>query len=241
MMNKKTSDDSENELRVFLEKYAYAKKSSYTSDGNTTLKDKFKELWENYISRNPFSHQSKIYLIQGNGFDSAELFWEYICEKYPNVNESKSEVKEELKDKHKGNIPSHLLELLTFLQELKNHEKALSKKEQKIYSLENEILGLKNDIRNRDNEILKKQEEIEHLHNEVVEQKALKSVIAKDEAQKVSENYQQIAHELGYGYSTFLEAKDMDMSCELGEVLRDQLSEVYEILSKHRIILGVQG
>ena len=76
------------------------------------------------------------------------------------------------------------------------------------------------------------------MKNDLAEQKALKNVIAKDESQKTLENYQKIANELSYGYSMFQESKDMEMSSDLGEVLRDQMNDVYEILSKNGIVLG---
>lgn len=231
----------EKEIKDFLNKYKDAKKTDFTSDGSISLKDKFKELWENYISRNPFSHQSKVYLFQGFKFESSNLLWKYICDKNSCVDKAKSEVKEEFESpqqKGKTDIPQHLLELFTFLQVLNNHEKEIAKQRDIEHSLKNKILGLESDIRNLKTKIEQKQLEIENLHNAVAEQKELKSVIAKDEAQKVVENYQKISNELSYGYSTFLEAKDMPMSADLGEILRDQLREVYAILSKHGISFG---
>lgn len=227
----------ERELKNFLEKYKSAKKNDYMPDDNITLKDKFKELWEEYILRNQLSKQSKIYLIQGYKFDSPELLWKYICDKHSTVDEAKKEAKEEFKD-FNGNIPSHILELLTFIQELKNHENEISKKIQKIHSLENEKSCLNNRISDLKKVLDDKQIEIENLKNDLAEQKELKSVVAKDEAQKVGETYKKIANELNYGYSTFLEAVNMEMSIELGEVLRDQLKEIYEILLKNGIKCG---
>ena len=228
----------------FLKKYESAKKSDFTEDGNKTLKVEFVNIWEDYISKNPFSHQSKLYLIQGAKFDSAELLWKYICDKNSIVEDARKNVREEFnEDKEnlkKLNSSPHLFEMFSFLETLKLQEKETFRLKEKIHSLENEILGLKSDIRNRDNTIDEKQSEIEGLKDEVAEQKALKSVIEKDEAQKVSETYQKIANELNYGYSMYLEAKEMEMSADLGNVLRDTLDEVYAKLNSFGIKLGEQ-
>lgn len=227
----------EYDINDFLNEYKDSKKSDFTKDGICKLKDKFKELWEIYTAKNnPFAQQAKTYLLRGNKYDSHESLWKTICEKYDDVESAKQEVKEEFKEE----IPSHLFELFTFIQVLKNQEKELSKREKKIYSLQNEVLGLNSDIRNLDNIISELQQKIANLENAIAEQKALKNVIAKDETQKTLENYQKIANELSYGYSIFQESKDMEMSLDLGEVLRDQLNDIYAILSKNGIILGAQ-
>lgn len=227
------------EINDFLNEYKDSKKGDFTKDGKYKLKDKFIEAWETYKAKNnPFSHQAKTYLLKGNKYDSHELLWKILCERYSVVETAKQEVKEEFKEEYDGKIPAHLLELLTFIQELNNQEKELSKRAEEIHGLQNRVLGLNSDIRNRDTTISELQQKIENLENALAEQKALKNVIAKDESQKTLENYQKIANELSYGYSMFQESKDMDMSSDLGEVLRDQLNDVYEILSKNGIVLG---
>ena len=233
--------DCEKELSSFLSKYENAKATDYTEDGNTLLKDKFKLLWDDYISNNVFSHQSKLFLIRGGKFKSADLLWKYISEKYPSVVEANNDIRDEFKDVKKDlklTIPSELSELFVFLQELKNQQKEISKREQKIRSLENEFLVLKNDIRNLENELFERQKEIEQLRNDIIEEQRLKSVQIKDEGQKVIETYKKIANELNYAHSTFLEAENMEMNSDLGEVLRDQLKEIFETLSKHGIVFG---
>ena len=239
-------------IAEFLKKYENAKKNDFTEDGSMSLKNEFANLWEDYISKNPFSHQSKIYLIQGAKFDSAELLWKYICEKNSIVDDAKKNVREEFggdkentekqdkKYSKKITIPSHILELLAIVEMQKLQEKETSRLNEKIHSLENEIISLKNDMCNLNNIIDQKQSEIEDLKNEVTEQKALKSVIAKDEAQKVNETYKKLANELNYGYSMYLEAKEMEMSVDLGNVLRDTLDEVYAKLNSFGIKLGEQ-
>lgn len=230
-----------NNINDFLNEYKESKKNDFTKDGKYKLKEKFKELWETYKAKNdPFLHQGKIYLLRGSKYDSHKLLWKIICEKYAVVESAKQEVKEEFKEENDGEIPSHLLELFTFIQELKNQEKELAKRSEEIHRLQNNVLGLTTDIRNRDNTISELKQAISNLENALAEQKALKNVIAKDESQKTLENYKKIANELNYGYSMFQESKDMEMSADLGEVLRDQLNDIYAILSKNGIILGAQ-
>lgn len=226
------------DISKFLKKYKDSKKSDLTEDNSKNLKDKFKELWEEHIRQNPFNHQTKLYLINGNKFDSSELLWKFMCNRFSKINDAKLQVNEEFKDDIESSVPSHLLELFTFLQEINNQDNEMYKKNEEIKKLMNtrdslncDIINLKNDIRNLN-------EEIVNLKEAVEEQKKLKNVIAKDESQKTIENYQKIADELSYGYSVFEESKNMDMSTELGEVLRDQLSEIYSILLKNGIKLG---
>lgn len=227
------------DINTFLKEYKESKKTDYTKDGKIKLKDKFKELWETYKAKNnPFSHQAKIYLLNGSKYDSHELFWKLICESYPVVENAKKEVNEEFREEYEAKLPQHLLELFTFIQTLTNKEKELSKRAEEINALHNQIISLNCNIRNRDKTISELQEKIADLKNDLAEQKALKNVIAKDESQKTLENYQKIANELSYGYSMFQESKDMEMSSDLGEVLRDQMNDVYEILSKNGIVLG---
>ena len=228
------------DISKFLNKYKDSKKSDFTEDGTQTLKDKFKVLWEYYSEHNPFNHQSKVYLISGNKFDSYESLWKFMCNRFPKINDAKLQVNEEFKDDINGNIPTHLLELLTFLQEIDNQNKEIYKKNEEIKKLINTNQGLNCDINNLKSEIQNLNEQIEQLKEAVEEQKKLKNVIAKDESQKTVENYQKIADELSYGYSVFEESKSMEMSSDLGEVLRDQLNEIYSILSKNGIKLGAQ-
>ena len=228
------------DISKFLNKYKDSKKSDLTEDKSQNLKDRFKELWEAHIRQNPFNHQTKLYLINGNKFDSHELLWKFMCDRFPRINDAKLQVNEEFKDDYKGSIPSHLLELFTFLQEISNQDNEMYKKNEEVKKLRNTKEALNCDINNLNNKIHELNDEIEQLHQAVEEQKKLKSVIAKDESQKTVENYQKIADELSYGYSVFEESKSMEMSSDLGEVLRDQLNEIYSILSKNGIKLGAQ-
>ena len=228
------------DISKFLSQHKNSKKSDFTEDGSQTLKDKFKSLWEYHVEHNPFNHQSKLYLINGNKFDSYESLWKFMCNRFPTINDAKLQVNDEFKDDVEGNIPSHLLELLTFLQEIDNQDREIFKKNEEIKKLINTNQVLNCDINNQKINIRNLNEEIEHLKEAVEEQKKLKNIIAKDETQKTVENYQKIADELSYGYSVFQESKNMDMSIDLGEVLRDQLNEMYSILSKNGIKLGAQ-
>lgn len=228
------------DISKFLNKYKDSKKSDLTEDNSQNLKDRFKELWEAHIRQNPFNHQTKLYLINGNKFDSSELLWKFMCNRFPRINDAKLQVNEEFKEDLEGSIPTHLLELFTFLQEINNQDNEIYKKNEEIKKLTNTKDALNCDINNFKNDIIKLKDEIEHLNEAVEEQKQLKNVIAKDESQKTVENYQRIADELSYGYSVFEESKNMEMSIDLGEVLRDQLNEIYSILSKNGINLGAQ-
>lgn len=179
-----------------------------------------------------------MYLIEGKKYDSHKLLWKTLCERYSAVENAKNEVNEEFEENNKKKIPIELLQLFTFAKELNNQEKEQSKRAEKINGLNNKVLGLNNDIKKRDNIISDLQQQIANLENALAEQKALKNIIAKDESKKTQETYQKIANELNYCYSLFQDSKDMEMSSDLGEVLRDQLRDIFTILSKNGIILG---
>ena len=127
------------DISKFLNKYKDSKKSDLTEDKSQNLKDRFKELWEAHIRQNPFNHQTKLYLINGNKFDSHELLWKFMCDRFPRINDAKLQVNEEFKDDYKGSIPSHLLELFTFLQEISNQDNEMYKKKEEVKKLNSQL------------------------------------------------------------------------------------------------------
>ena len=108
---------------------------------------------------------------------------------------------------------------------LMDANKKILKLENKNCLLNSDIMNLKKDIEDRDNQI-------DCLNKKVTEQKQITSIIEKDESQKVRETYQKIAEMLNYDYSSFKEAKDVEMSNELGEVFKNQLSNIFNVLNQ---------
>ena len=108
---------------------------------------------------------------------------------------------------------------------LMDANKKILKLENKNCLLNSDIMNLKKDIEDRDNQI-------DCLNKKVTEQKQITSIIEKDESQKVRETYQKIAEMLNYDYSFFKEAKDVEMSNELGEVFKNQLSNIFNVLNQ---------
>lgn len=221
-------NDAEENIRKFLDIHKNSK------GRNKELNKQFKKHWEEYISSNSFSHQAKLFLVQGKNFGSSDLLREYICSYFSSTKSIEDNIKEEFTG---SEIPPRLLEQLVFMQELNNQEMEISKQNARINSLENKKLGLESDVRVLNDKIEALRAEIEHLNNEIVEQKRLREVVSKDEKQKTVEAFQKIANALRYGHETFKEAKDMNMSLELGEVLRDQLGDIYSVLSKYGVRL----
>ena len=127
--------------------------------------------------------------------------------------------------------------LATEYEEMKaNWQKA----EAESHARSNEVAKLGMDNRHLREELETIYTDRERLKNELEEQKHLTEVVAKDEIQKFIETKRKLADELYYGHSLLSESLAMEMSVELGFILRDHLKEIYDILSKYEITVGAQ-
>ena len=84
---------------------------------------------------------------------------------------------------------------------------------------------LESRLKEKEAEILDKDEEIQR-------QKALADMQLKDNHKKYEESLQRIAAKIRVEYQDFMDAADMPMSCDLGENLRVQMSNIFKILEK---------
>lgn len=236
------------DLNSFLKEYAGSKKNDSYGDEKKTLGEKFWELWKEY-SKQDLSHQSFVYLIQGNKFDADKLLWEYIYEKKTNImDKAKEKVAEELRDENSArkdrgeaklsNPPENLRKMLEIWNALTVLESNVTSRDKHIASLKDDNNQLNREKQDLEHKIIRKDEEIEGLKKEIENLRELNSIIARDEAHKVTENYARLAKSLSVCYSTFQETKNMNMSSDLGEVMRNQLRDVFNILSKHEINFG---
>ena len=104
---------------------------------------------------------------------------------------------------------------LKYIEEL---QESLSAANKEIASLKETIAEL-NDV-------------IDKKNKEIDERIRLADVIRRDTSKQSDEVLQRIASKLKVEYSDFLDARDVPMSCDLGENLRFQLQNVFDILEK---------
>lgn len=232
------------ELDGFLKKYGDSKKNESYEDEKITVKDKFWELWKEEDSKKLYSSpQSFVHLIRGSKFEADKLLMEFMRENLlkegfkivdDKLREENSARKERKEDKLKKPLGT-LHDMLGIFYTIENQRENIATNNNLISNLKFEKKELLEAVNNKDQIIAKKEEEIAKLKKELEEQRRLNSLIAQDESQKVSENYGRIEKDLSFCYSLFLKAKDMTMNLDLGEVMRDQLRDVFNTLSNHGI------
>lgn len=120
---------------------------------------------------------------------------------------------------------------------LKDNDKLFKKfnddiedRKKEIEILKRQIDELRYEKRKLNEELGQKEMEIDNLNESLADQKQLTSIVEKDSSHKNDENLKSLANKLNYDYMTFQEAKDEEMCNELGELLREQLKNVFCIL-----------
>lgn len=102
------------------------------------------------------------------------------------------------------------------------------KKERK--AREEQIAELTNDKHVSEKRIVFLEKEISKYKDEIEAQKEMIEMLRRDRTKQSSELTQRIASKLRTYYNDFIDAKDLEMSTDLGENMRDQLGEVFRIL-----------
>jgi hypothetical protein len=75
--------------------------------------------------------------------------------------------------------------------------------------------------------------ELEAARREIEERKILR-LRDKEDAERAARVFKErLTHELGFDYSQYKIASDMEMTVMLGEILRDRLRSVFKILRKN--------
>ena len=89
-----------------------------------------------------------------------------------------------------------------------------------------------------------KGKEIDRLHETITAKEAeiadrikLAEILSRDKSKQSDAVLQRLSSELASYYEDFMGAQDIEITAELGEVLRDQLADVYQILKKNGISL----
>lgn len=92
-------------------------------------------------------------------------------------------------------------------------------------------------VSSKGKEIERLQEEVAAKEAEIADRIKLADILSKDKSKQSDAVLQRLSSELASYYEDFIGAQEMEITAELGEVLRDQLSDVYQILKKNGISL----
>ena len=132
-----------------------------------------------------------------------------------------------------------IINLSRQIEEYKNiSEKNLSRaitSEKKCASLTDEIEKINKEKEELNNLISSMRESISLLKKEIEERKNMNDVISSVESKKSDETMKKIASKLKIEYDEFKEAQAVEMSVELGEVLKDIISNIFDKLNKSGI------
>lgn len=97
--------------------------------------------------------------------------------------------------------------------------------QEKLSASNETIFSLNQDVKNKETLIVEKDAEI-------ADRIKLVDVISRDRNKQAEESLQRLASKIKVEYLDFMDARDIPMNCDLGENLRLQLQNIFEILEK---------
>ena len=106
-----------------------------------------------------------------------------------------------------------------------------------ISALNEKNSELNYEVSARGKEIARLQEALSSKEAEIADRIKLAEILSKDKSKQSDAVLQRLSSELVSYYEDFMGAQEMEITAELGEVLRDQLADVYQILKKNGIAL----
>lgn len=95
----------------------------------------------------------------------------------------------------------------------------------KLFAAESEILELRQAAEQKDSVIVEK-------NTEIAERMKMAEVLSRDRSKQADETLQRLASKIRVEYRDFMDAFDVPMSCDLGDNLRLQLQNIFDILEK---------
>ena len=102
----------------------------------------------------------------------------------------------------------------------------------KFNAAEDTISQLQERLTAKEAELISHKTQMEELSSEIERLKTVISVYSEDKQSSMDGQLNAIASKLKTEYSEFKDALDLEMTAEIGEILRDQLMRVFKILSK---------
>ena len=116
-------------------------------------------------------------------------------------------------------------------------KKSAEKDASEIASLQTRIAELSLQLRKKTQEAENLSATLAEKEAEIEDRKRLADIISLDNTKQSEEVLRRLSGELASYYGDFVEAGDTEMTVEVGEILRDQLSDIYKILKKNGITL----
>ncbi len=113
----------------------------------------------------------------------------------------------------------------------------LAAKNADIAALNEQNGELNYEVSTKGKEIERLQEVVATKEAEIADRIKLADILSKDKSKQSDAVLLRLSSELASYYEDFMGAQDVEITAELGEVLRDQLSDVYQILKKNGISL----
>ena len=123
------------------------------------------------------------------------------------------------------------------LREIDALKAQLTAKNADIVALNEKNSELNYTVSMKGKEIDRLQEVVASKEAEIADRIKLADILSKDKSKQSDAVLQRLSSELASYYEDFMGAQEMEITAELGEVLRDQLSDVYQILKKNGISL----
>lgn len=110
-------------------------------------------------------------------------------------------------------------------QEIAERALLIRELQEKLSAANETIFSLNQDVKNKENLIAEK-------NVEIADRIKMADVISRDRNKQAEESLQRLASKIKVEYLDFMDARDIPMNCDLGENLRLQLQNVFEILEK---------
>lgn len=139
--------------------------------------------------------------------------------------QSECNSQKELIKKLESDLATAKNELSNAAKEISGRQLFISELKAKLSAAENEISALKDETIRQKNLIADRDAEIAAITK-------MADVISRDKTKQADESLQRMAAKIKIEYRDFMEAQNIPMSCDLGENLRDQLRNVFDILAK---------
>ncbi len=103
---------------------------------------------------------------------------------------------------------------------------------------ETRIFALTEELSNARKNLKKLQEQVEQLEKELQERMIMVEALSRDRAKQSDEAFNRLASKLKIEYRDFMDAIDVPMDGDLGENMREQLKNVFNILIKAGIAIN---
>jgi hypothetical protein len=110
-------------------------------------------------------------------------------------------------------------------QQIANQQATITELGKKLAATEGDIFALRQTVAQRDAVIAEKDAEI-------AERTKMAEVLSRDRSRQADETLQRLASKVRVEYRDFVDALNVPMSCDLGENLRLQLQNIFDVLEK---------